>query len=66
MTLTALKTIPQLLRGRGYAATFALQCSCGSKFLWGKTFDPRAIKCPSCGTIDTLTEDAPILNGSTS
>lgn len=64
MTLTALGTVPQPLKGRGYRATFALKCTCGSQFLWGKVSDPRNIKCPSCGTVSTLTEDAPILNGS--
>ena len=66
MALTVLHSVPQLLRGRGYRATFALKCSCGSHFLWGRISDPRDIKCPNCGTIETLTEDAPILNGSSS
>lgn len=66
MTFTVLKQIPAQLRGRGSMTSLALKhdCAGAGAFLWSKINARPDIKCPYCKTTETLTEDAPVLNGS--
>lgn len=60
--MKVLDQVPALLRGRGAPQCLALECDCKERFLWSKIATPEVI-CPSCRRAETITVDAPILNG---
>lgn len=60
--MTPLTKVPAALRGRGAVQSLAIKCDCGETFLWPNITTPFVV-CPTCRRTETITEDAPILNG---